>query len=713
MKQIFKTKRGGITVAEVPAPIAGPGEVLVETWWSLISAGTETKNLVQSAPARAARRRSLLKRGLEVLDQDGLRALAHKVRNQSNIGEALGYSASGRVVAIGADVVGFAVGDAVACAGGGYACHAEFNAVPAMLCAKVPEGLPLATAAWATVGAIALQGVRRAAPQVGEVAVVTGVGLLGALTIQILRASGCRVIAVDPMEARRRVAELVGAELAVGTDGRALGDAVRTLTGGVGADAVLLCATTSSSDPMKQALEVVRQRGRVVVVGDVGMDLPRSPFYQKEAEVTISCSYGPGRYDPSYELAGLDYPPGFVRWTLNRNLDAFLRLCAEGRVDTSALVTHVMPVDDGERAFELLVREPATTLGVVLSYPPARRPTAAAPARSVQVGVDRARLGHPIQVAAIGLGSFAREVHLPNLTRGGDFALRWAVAKSGGSAAREARAFGAVYASTDWREALADPAVDAVVISTRHDSHAELSASALEAGKHVLVEKPLGLTEAEVDRVMAAHATSGRVLTVGTNRRYSHPARLARELVAAAQTPAVVTCRVNAGAIPPSHWTQDRAVGGGRIIGEVCHFIDLCGYLVGGAPVERARASSIAPGRPGVMSLDNLSVALEYADGSLATIIYTSLGAGAQPKERIEVMAGGASVVIDDFEAVEGWGHGAPSWRGKRKDKGHAAELDAFARAIRGEPSTLVGAASCADTARLAIWIDTALRGDL
>lgn len=711
MKQIFKTKRGDITVAEVPAPALGAGEVLVETWWSLISAGTETKNLAPSAPARAARRRSLLKRGLEVLDQDGLRALAHKVRNQGNIGEPLGYSSAGRVIAVGHDVAGLSVGDFVACAGGGYASHAEIVAVPAMLCARVPEGLAPRDACWATVGAIAMQGVRRAAPQVGELVVVTGIGLLGALSVQILRASGCRVIAVDPLPERRLVATRAGAEAAVGTEHGALAAAVREASGGIGADAVLLCATTSSSDPMRDALQVVRQRGRVVVVGDVGMELQRSPFYQKEAEVTISCSYGPGRYDPSYELAGIDYPPGFARWTLNRNLDAFLRLCATGAVDVGSLVTHELPIADGVGAYELLVREPATTLGVVLRYPAATPTGGPAPDRTVQTGKERA-LGHRIQVAAIGLGSFAREVHLPNLTRGGDFALRWAVARSGASAAREARAFGAVYASTDWREALADPAVDAVVISTRHDSHAELSAAALEAGKHVLVEKPLGLTEAEIDRVMAAHATSGRVLTVGTNRRYSHAARLAREAVTRAGTPAVIVCRVNAGHIPASHWTQDRTIGGGRIVGEVCHFIDLCGFLVGDAvAVTRAQATAIAPGRPGVEALDNLSIALEYADGSMATIVYTALGGRDLPKERVEVMAGGASVVIDDFASVQGFGRGAPSWSG-RKDKGHAAELDAFARAIRGEAGPLASAESCAATARLSVWVDAALRGE-
>lgn len=702
MKQLFKTKRGAITVAEVPAPACGAGEVLVETWWSLISAGTETKGLTPGA--RAGRRRSLIKRGLQVLDQDGLHALAHKVRNQGNLGEPLGYSSAGRVVAVGADVAGLSVGDAVACAGGGYASHAEVVAVPAMLCARVPEGVPLRSAAWATVGAIALQGVRRAAPQIGELVVVTGVGLLGALAVQLLRAAGCRVIAVDLLPERRRVAELAGAEA---VDPTALAGAVTRASGGIGADAVLLCATTPSSDPMRDALQVVRQRGRVVVVGDVGLTMPRSPFYEKEAEVTISCSYGPGRYDPSYEIGGIDYPPAFARWTLQRNLDAFLRLCASGQVDVGPLVTHELPIGDGARAYDLLVKEPATTLGVLLRYPASER-RGPAPARTVQTGKERA-LGHRIQVAAIGLGGFAREVHLPNLTRSGAFALRWAVAKSGASAAREARSFGALYASTDWREALADPAVDAVVISTRHDTHAELCVAALEAGKHVLVEKPLGLTEAQIDAVMAAHGLSGRVLTVGTNRRYAPAARLARDLVARAGTPAVIVCRVNAGAIPATHWTQDRQVGGGRIIGEVCHFLDLCSYLAGDAPVVRAQATAVAPGRPGVDALDNVSIALELGDGSVATIVYTALGARDLPKERIEVMAGGASVVIDDFAAAQGFEH--PSWRG-RKDKGHAAELDAFARAIRGETTPLVSAASCAETARLAVRIDAALRGE-
>jgi predicted dehydrogenase/threonine dehydrogenase-like Zn-dependent dehydrogenase len=710
MRQVFTTKRGEVVVADVPAPMCGRGELVVATHWSVISAGTETASTHPSPSARRAVRRSLARRAVEVLRADGLSPVVDRLRDRGNLHAELGYSAAGVVVEVGRDVAGFRVGERVACAGGGFACHAEVIRVPPMLCARVPSAVPLRSAAWTTLGAIALQGVRRAQPELGSVALVTGLGTLGLLTVQLLKASGCAVVAADLDPRRVAVALALGADRAVDSgEAGAVEAAVAELSGGIGADCALLTAKTSSSGPVAQAMDVVRQRGRVVVVGDVGLDVPRAEFYRKEIELTMSCSYGPGRYDDSYELDGRDYPPGFVRWTEQRNLSAFLGALASGAVDPERLVTDVFPIEEAPAAYERLAGG-GGALGVMLEYPAAAREATPALNRSVSVRRGPSNGGR-VGVAVIGAGSFAREVFLPAAAAHPGLALVAVASRTGKAAVAAARRFGAERASTEWRELLCDPLVEAVFVATRHDSHAEIAAAVLAAGKHVLVEKPLALDEGGIASVLAAQEASGAVLLVGHNRRFSPAALAIREALAARGGPAMIVCRVNAGHIPASHWTQDPAVGGGRIVGEVCHFLDLASALLCDPESVTFDARAVPPGPGGPDTFDNVSIQLAFSDGSTAQIAYTAMGGPGLGKERVEAHGGGRSFVIDDFRELRSFGPGAlPAWSSARPDKGHTAEVAAFAAAIRGRGDAVPPPWVQARAARLALSIDAAVR---
>jgi predicted dehydrogenase/threonine dehydrogenase-like Zn-dependent dehydrogenase len=712
LKQVFFTKGGDITVADVPAPHCGPDELLVAVHWSVISAGTETKSLKLSPQARRARRVSLLKRGFEVLTEEGVDSLTRRVRNRDNLGSSPGYSAAGVVVAVGSDVAGFRVGERVACAGGGLAVHAEVIRVPPMLVVRVADEVPLREACWATMGAIALQGFRQAQVSFGETVVVIGLGVLGLLTVQIAKAAGCRVLGIDPQRARVDMAIAMGAEPegAAGTEAQ-VRTALNALTDGIGADAVLLCASTASDDPARLALELVRQRGRVVVVGDVGLNLPRQPFYQKEAAVVMSCSYGPGRYDTSYEQGGIDYPPGFVRWTENRNLGAFVEALRAHQVRTEPIVTHTFAVHDAARAYQALTSPQTAAVGVLLEYPAATSPAPPAHTRTVQLSAKGPALDR-VGVAVIGAGSFAMSTHLPLLQRHPRAALRCVVSRTGHSAVQAARSFGAERASTDVDSVLSDPTVQAVIVATRHDSHAGLAIRALQAGKHVLVEKPAGLTLDELDALARAAQESGKTLLVGHNRRFSPHARAVREALDHAHGAPVVLCRINAGPVPASHWTQDVKVGGGRIVGEGSHFLDLVTFLVGDAdPVVSVQAVAVPAGSRGVPSLDNYTVSLRFASGALATVLYTSVGHASLAKERVEVFCGGNSFVIDDYLHLHAHGPSAEALSTKRQDKGHASQMDAFLAAVEGQPDAVPSVRVQLQAARLAVRVDRALRG--
>ena len=731
MKQVIQElDTGAIRLVDVPAPLVRPGGVLVRTLHSVISIGTERSKIElgrKSLLGKARERPDQVRKVIDTIKREGLASAYRKVRSRLSAPSPLGYSCAGVVEAVGAGVDDIEVGQLVACAGAGYANHAERVWVPKNLVVPVPEGVASDHAAFATLGAIALQGVRQAEVRLGETVAVIGLGILGQLTVQLLRAAGAQPIGIDVDAGRVRIAERHGAVGVLRSDDVA--GRVAVLSGGIGADAVIITAATSSEDPIRLAGEIARDRARVVVVGAVPIHAPRSPYYEKELEIRLSRSYGPGRYDPDYEEKGQDYPVGYVRWTERRNLAEFLRLVSIGAVRLDELITHRFPFAEVERAYGVLMGEGGrAALGVVLEYPEeaaeeprrivvqgervavrtpgegagdvvtpraadregapdraggdaaARAENAARGAVAVRDAVTlRAPITGPVGVGLIGAGNFAQDVLIPSLKRLG-VEFRGVVTASGYTARGVAEKHGFAYAASSPDEVLADPGTHVVVIATRHDEHARLAAEALRAGKAVFVEKPLALDEALLDDVLSA-ASQGGPLMVGFNRRFAPATQFVRERLQRTAGARVVHIRVNAGAVPPTSWVHDPEVGGGRLIGEGCHFIDLALYLIGSPAVE-VSARGISGPDPAAALQDNVVVTLRCTDGSIASILYTSKGNPRSGKERVEVFAGGVSAVIDDFRGAEVQGAKRERWKG-RQDKGHRAELEAFLRAVR------------------------------
>jgi predicted dehydrogenase/threonine dehydrogenase-like Zn-dependent dehydrogenase len=631
---------------------------------------------------RALKQPHHAKRALEIAKDQGFVRTYKRISGQLASGTPTGYSAAGEVIALGEDVTGFAVGDRVACAGAGIANHAEVIAVPVNLAARVPDGLGLDDAATVTLGAIALQGVRRAEPTLGETIAVVGLGVLGQLTVQLLRAHGARVIGSDLDPARAEQARASGASWIVGA-GETLPDVARKATDGFGADAVIITAATSSSAVVSDAFQSCRRRGRVVVVGDVGLDLKRVDMYEKELELRMSTSYGPGRYDSVYEDEGRDYPYGYVRWTEGRNMEEYLRLLAEQRVALGHLPSERYSVEEATSAYEALKREgPKPTL-VVLEYPRDDRE----PTRTVRVSHPRPATVKRIRVALVGAGSFAEGTHVPNLAKlNSDFELRAVMSRTGSTAKGIAARNEAAYATTDLDEVLGDSDIDLVLISTRHDLHASLALRALRAGKHVFVEKPLALTSEELGEIEAfyAEATEAPVLMTGFNRRFSPAVQKLRERLAGRSAPIVADYRMNAGYIPLDHWVHGPE-GGGRNIGEACHVYDVFDALTG-AGVREVHASAIAPSAR-LAANDNFTATITYDDGSLCTLTYTALGAKEHPKERLEVYGDGVVLTLDDYRSLTASGGKTPLWSSRTIDKGHRQELQALAECLlRGGP---------------------------
>ena len=682
MKQVV-LRGGAPTVAEVPAPSPMPGYVLVANAASLISSGTERAAVSASGgggslPMRAIRNPDLVVLTLKHAREHGLRDTVEAVRNAVSDDTVLGYSSAGVVLHTGG-IAEFQVGQRVACAGAGRANHAEVVSVPGNLVAPVPHGVALRDAAFTTVGAIALQGVRRADAQLGERIVVVGLGLIGLITTQLLRAAGCRVVGVEPSAERRALGAELGAErvFAPGEAARA----VKEWTGGVGADATLITASSTSDAIVNESVAILRRKGRVVVVGDVGLGLERGPIYQREADFLISTSYGPGRYDPTYEEGGLDYPIAYVRWTENRNMEEFLRLLATGEVRVEPLVELELTADRAAEAYQR-VNGDAPPLATVLTYDPDRASNGHA--EVVRVSSRRGAAQGDVTVGLVGPGSFVRSVHLPNLRADAGVRIKTVVARRSTSATdlvRSLRVPGE--AATDWRVAVDDPELDLVVIGTRHDSHAEIAAAALRAGRAVLVEKPLGLTREEIDDVWAAGRDNDR-LTIGFNRPFAPLALRLRGEFDTVEGPTHMVYRVNA-PLAADHWLNDPRVGGGRILGEACHMIDFANWLCG-TPLRVMAAALPAP--PTVGSVESASMTIEYANGSLATVHYSGVGASTMPKERVEVLRGGRSWVLDDFRALTSWGpEGEHTEESRGQDKGHAELMRRVLAACRGRQS--------------------------
>jgi predicted dehydrogenase/threonine dehydrogenase-like Zn-dependent dehydrogenase len=687
VKQVLQNARNGrIAVIDVPSPKVAAGCVLVRVAASLVSPGTEraasefaSKSLLQKARARP----DLVRDVVEKIRRDGVVSATNAIRTRLDQPLALGYSSAGTVIGVGDGIRDIRCGDRVACAGAGYAVHAEVANVPRLLAARIParSEILFEEAAFTTVGAVALHGIRTADVKLGDVVAVIGLGLLGQLTVQVLKAAGCRVIGLDLNAKRAALAQSLGADQACHSAEEFVALCLEE-SNRLGTDAVLVTAATPSSDPVNLAAKVARDRGIVVAVGTIGMDIERRHYYEKELEFRVSRSYGPGRYDAAYEQKGRDYPIGYVRWTETRNMEAFLQLLAERKVDVKSLITHRVPIERAEESYEIIQgRSTEDFLGVVIAYSERAEPL------SLQLAAKR-ELRRPeksIGLGFLGAGNFAMTTLLPAIKRSAHADLIGVCAGSGSHARNAADKFGFRYCTTDEDKILNDPAVNAVAIATRHHLHATQVIKALTAGKHVFCEKPLCLTEDELAEIVSVHenpiAEQKPLLMTGFNRRFAPLAFELKSFLGELREPLALHYRINAGYLPPDHWVNDPEQGGGRILGEVCHFVDFMTYLTGAPAVEIA---THALDNCGKYSGENVVISIRFAEGSHGTITYLANGDRAFSKERIEIFGGGAVAMLDDFRRLELVRNGrrrvVRSWL--RQDKGHCAEWEAFAEAV-------------------------------
>jgi polar amino acid transport system substrate-binding protein len=710
MKQVLQNRKTGRPfVGEVPVPALQRGRVLVRTVASLISAGTEraavelvSKGLVQEARQRP----DLVKAVVAKVKNEGLLNTFASVRDKMAASQALGYSAAGIVAAVAEDVSEFQIGDRVACAGVGFASHAEVLSVPKNLCVHLPESVSFESGAYGTLGAIALQGVRLAEPTLGESVVVIGLGLVGQLTVQLLKANGCRVFGLDLDQSRVSLALELGADKALVSNEEAAKQ-IAAWTRGHGADAVLITAATDSNQPVELAAQVSRLKGRVIVVGMTGMDIPRPPFFSRELKLIISMSYGPGRYDPDYEERGRDYPLPYVRWTEKRNIESFLELVGDERVNVERLTTHRFPIEQAEHAYRLIsgdVQEPY--LGVVLNYDPESEV-----ARRVSLTATRGvrKAEKSIVLGVIGAGGYVPAMLLPHFkAEGVEFS---SIATASGISAHDVgKRFGFAYAVSSAEEVLEDARVNLVVIGTRHDMHAELARKALERDKHVFVEKPLALHDRELQSVIESAGSSAGKLMVGFNRRFSPLAERAKDFFAGRETPLSILYRVNAGRIPTEHWVQDEVEGGGRIVGEVCHFIDLMQYLTGAAPVF-VFAESMSAKSSKIVDADSVFITLRFADGSHGAVAYLSEGDKALAKERVEIFGAGRVFVLEDYRRATLYKDGREDHVTlKAQDKGQQAQVRAICASLLGGGAAPIGLEELAATSRATFRVLDSLR---
>ncbi len=682
MKQIVQNARtGGLEILEVPTPAPGEGQVLVRNHFSVVSTGTETQSLEfarKSMLGKARSRPDLTRQVIRKLREEGPVPTYRTVMNRLGAPQALGYSSAGVVESVGAGVTRFAPGDRVACAGAGYASHAEFVVVPENLVARVPDTVAMEQAAFATIGAIALQGVRVAAPTLGEIAAVIGLGLIGQMAVQLLRANGCRVLGIDLEAERVKQGVELGAEWGATPDG--LSSAWRDeATGGYGVDFALVTASADTAAPLTLAAELCRPKGRIAVVGAMPMELDRRTFYDKELQLLMSMSYGPGRYDRRYEELGLDYPLPYVRWTENRNLQAFLALVASGAVRPDLLQPKIRPFAEALDTYEALFTGAGGEVAALFRYDVRADTDRTLVLQELPPRRSRADVG----VAFLGAGNYAKSVLLPALPDEGVRRVALATA-TGPSARRTAERHGFARCGTDPQELLADDEVDLVFIATRHDSHTPLAVRALEAGKAAWLEKPVSLTPDELETLVATAQRTRGFLTVGYNRRFSPHARAIREAFGKRQGAMAIRYTIAAGPPPRGTWILDPREGGGRVVGEVCHFVDLCTYLVGMPP------SSVYARHPGrePETDDSVVAMLGYPDGSTAVIEYLAHAAHDLPKERFEVSADDRTARCNNFRTTEI--SGRSDLRSFNQNKGQEAALETVVAALRrGDPSPI------------------------
>ena len=687
MKQVVQSARSGkLALKEVPEVRVRSGHLLVRTRASLISAGTE-RMVVQfakkSLASKARARPDLVRKVLDKAKRDGIGATMRAVMARLDEPLPLGYSAVGDVVEVGAGLEGkFRVGQRVAIAGAGLANHAELNAVPENLCAPVPDDVNDEEACFGTLGAIAMNGVRLVEPQFGDVIAVIGAGLVGQLAAQFADLAGCRVIVLDYNAERLKLATYAGAEMVCDLSQGDPTAAIMEFSGGRGCDGVVIAAATESSEPFDTAATIARDKAKISLVGITGTEFDYRLFMKKELSVVVSRSYGPGRYDPDYENRHMKYPVGFVRWTETRNLEETVRLMSrrrDHRLQVEQMITHRFPFSDAESAYDMVTKNTEPHLGVILEYDGEAKEKPPKLRTPVSVSTGAPASGKCV-LGVIGAGNFARTVLLPRLKKIDAVELHTLVTQRGISADHSADSFGFAHADTDDAAIFANPDINAVLITTPHSTHAALTAKALAAGKNVLVEKPLALDRDELNTVIRARLQSDAFLQVGFNRRFAPLAVQARDRLAAAGGSKYVLLRVNAGQLPDDSWQNAAEEGNGRILGEVCHFIDLARFLVGDdIRTVQAAAAQVSQG-----ACDDLTVSLNFADGSLATIAYTALGDTAYSKELVEAFAGGTVININDFRGLTVTAGGKESKLGKsmEQDKGHAAELKAFAEAV-------------------------------
>jgi len=662
-------------------PSLSEGFVLVENKFSLISSGTE-RGTVKVAQAsllgKAKQRPDLVAQVVQNIRKEGFAATLKKVQTKLDSLKALGYSSAGVVLASMDRSGFFQTGDRVACAGQDYASHAEIVSIPQHLVARIPDNVSFQEAAFTTLGAIALQGVRQAEPRLGESVCVIGLGLLGQLTCQLLRANGCHVVGIDLSDRLVELARISSADVAFNRTHPDLVNASLAVTNGVGFDSIIITAAAPSNDPIELAAELLRKKGRLVIVGAVKMDVPRDPhFYKKELELRMSCSYGPGRYDSRYEEDGLDYPLAYVRWTEQRNMEAFLALVSKKLINLKPLITQQFEIDEAEKAFDIVlgkVQEPH--IGILLRYPENRQKTQT---RVPVVEADKLNTA-AITAGFIGAGSFAQSYLIPNAKANG--AALHTVSNSRGITSKNvAQKFGFGFSSSSAEDVINSTEINTVFIATPHNSHASLVSAALRAGKHVFVEKPLSIDYAGLEEVMEAKRVSRGVLMVGFNRRFSTAADEIRKRVALLNEPVVMSFRVNAGIISKEHWIQKPEVGGGRIIGEMCHFFDLMEYMCGARPLK-VYAESIQTKNDKYVNQDNVLITLKFANGSIGTLTYVSNGDTSMPKEKLEIFCGGLVGVIHDFRSVVIYNNGRET-KIDCNGKGHREEVSTFINAIQ------------------------------
>jgi len=682
VKQVL-IKQGQVVVEDIPAPQVEPGFLLVRVKFSSISAGTEMSGLKSASQPlwkRALKNPKAVKSTMEMAATRGLTHTRNVIQGKLSEGNPTGYSASGIVLEVGDGIENLQPGDRVACAGAQCAHHAEIICVPRNLTVPLPKDLSLPVASTVTLGAIALQGVRRAQPTLGETFAVIGLGILGQLTTQMLRANGCRVIGADLDASRIELAKSLGMDFSLSPEEN--NEHILRLTDGEGVDGVIITAASPSDEVISNAFKMCRKKGRVVLVGDVGLNLKREDIFPKELDFFISTSYGPGRYDPQYEEKGLDYPIGYVRWTENRNMAEYLNLISKGKIDIEPLIHSSFEISQAATAYETLKKDKEKPMIVLLSYPESKED--AKPSRVIPNPSARASESGKIKIALAGAGGFIKGMHIPNLQAlSRRYQIHAVTSRTGSNASNTAKQVGAQYCTTDYQEILNDPRVDAVLIGTRHHQHASMVLEALQAGKHVLVEKPLALTRIELESIQSFYTTSQQapVLLTGFNRRFSPVAQRAKKLIENRTNPMIINYRMNAGYIPLDHWVHTEE-GGGRNLGEACHIYDLFTFLTESQAVS-VQSQSLTPKTEHYSSRDNFVATVGFEDGSVATLTYTALGSNEFPKEQMEIFSDGKVLVLDDYKQLRVHGSNAKGVSSKLTDKGHKRELEAFAETLK------------------------------